>query len=140
MYLDHRSAKSREVEREATERYPAQKKKGRFLLRDFALPVPIFGDPVRFPDHNFRFPRITQDSRTYARALLALLRSLSPQELSHRHLSPVAWPESRCRFSKMTVCLLSPLEDRSSVETNTTPEHGLRKGSQMIFCCGNNVV
>ena len=122
------------------ESYLAQKKKGRFLLRDLALPVPIFGDPVRRPDHNFRFPRITRHSRTCVRALLALLRSLSPQELPHRHLSPVAWSESRCRFSKMTACLLSPLEDRSSVETKTTPEHRVRKGSQMIFCCGNNVV
>ena len=99
-----------------------KKMKGRFLLRDLALSIPIFGDPVRRPNHNFGFLRITWDLRTYARMLLALLRSLPPQELARRHPFPVAWPESRCRFPKMTVCLLSPLEDRSSVESNTTPQ------------------
>jgi hypothetical protein len=69
-----------------------QKTRGRFLLRDLALSVPIFGDPVRLPDHNFGSPRITRHSRTHARAFLALLRSLSPQELSRRHPFPVAWP------------------------------------------------
>jgi hypothetical protein len=39
----------------------------------------------------------------------------------------------------MTVCLLSPLEDRSSVESNTTPQQRIRKGSRIIFCCGNKV-
>ena len=116
-----------------------KKMKGRFLLRDLALSIPIFGDPVRRPNHNFGFPRITWDLRTYARMLLALLRSLPPQELARRHPFPVAWPESRCRFPKMTVCLLSPLEDRSSVESNTTPQQRIRKGSRIIFCCGNKV-
>lgn len=117
-----------------------KKMKGRFLLRDLALSIPIFGDPVRLPDHNFCFPRITQDSRTCVRALLAFLRSLSPQELPRRHPFPVAWPESRCRFSKMTVCSLSPLEDRSPVESNTTPQQQVRKGSRIILCCGNVAV
>jgi hypothetical protein len=56
-----------------------KKMKGRFLLRELALSIPIFGDPVRLPDRNFGFPRITWNSRTYARSLLVFLRSLSPQ-------------------------------------------------------------
>jgi hypothetical protein len=47
--------------------------KGRFLLRDLALSIPIFGDPVRLPDHNFGFLRITWDLRTCARSPVALL-------------------------------------------------------------------
>ena len=84
-------------------------------------------------------PRITRHSRTLARVFLALLRSLLPQELSRRHPFPVAWPESRCRFPKMTVCPLSPLEDRSSLESDTTPDRPVCKWSLMIFCCGNEV-
>jgi hypothetical protein len=84
-------------------------------------------------------PRITRHSRTLARAFLALLRSLLPQELSRRHPFPVAWPESRCRFPKMTVCPLSPLEDHSSLESDTTPDRRVCKWSLIIFCCGNEV-
>jgi len=113
------------------------KNEGAISLASHRPPIPIFGDPVRLPDHNFGSPRITRHSRTHARVFLALLRSLLPQEPSRRHPFPVAWPESRCRFSKMTVCPLSPLEDCSSVESNTTPGERVCKGSRIIFCCGN---
>jgi hypothetical protein len=45
-----------------------QKAKGRFLLRDLALSVPIFGDPVLVPDHNACHPGIVRHPRATARA------------------------------------------------------------------------
>ncbi len=65
--------------------------------------------------------------------ITAAARTSSPPSVSS------CLAESRCRFSEMTVCLLSPLEDRSSVESNTTPQQRGRKGSWIIFCCGNKV-
>src|SRR5580704_12120791 len=58
----------------------ATKAKGRFLSRDLALSVPIFGDPDRPPDHNVCYPEITQHPRAVARVSLALPRSHSPQK------------------------------------------------------------
>jgi hypothetical protein len=51
----------------------AQKAKGRFLLRDLAPSVPIFGDPVLVPDHNACHPGIIQHPRAEARVYLNLL-------------------------------------------------------------------
>jgi hypothetical protein len=40
-------------------------------LRDLALSVPIFGDPVRLPDHNFALPEsLVTHELTLARSLL----------------------------------------------------------------------
>jgi hypothetical protein len=39
------------------------KAKGRFLLRDLALSVPIFRDPVLVPDHNACYPGIVWHPR-----------------------------------------------------------------------------
>jgi len=51
----------------------AHKAKGRFLLRDLALSVPIFGDPVLVPDHSACHPEIAQHPRATARVHFALL-------------------------------------------------------------------
>jgi hypothetical protein len=79
------------------------KAKGRFLSRDLALSVPIFGDPVLVPDHNACYPGIIRHPRAEARVFLTLLRSHSLQELSDRRPSPVAGPslvaDSRSRLS-----------------------------------------
>ena len=119
--------------------YEHKKREGRFLLRDLAPLCSDFRRSGSASGSQLGSPRITRHSRTHARVFLALLRSLPPQEFSRRHPFPVAWPESRCRFPKMTVCPLSPLEDRSSLESDTTPDRRVCKWSLIIFCCGNGV-
>jgi hypothetical protein len=49
------------------------KARGRFLLRDLAPSVPIFGDPVLVPDHDACHPGITRQPRAEARVHLTLL-------------------------------------------------------------------
>ena len=95
------------------------KAKGRFLLRDLALSVPIFGDPGRLPDHNSCIPE-SLSTHEPKPAVSSLFHNTLAAKAFHYHPSPVAWRESRCRFSKMAVSPLSPLEDHSSVESNTT--------------------
>jgi hypothetical protein len=60
----------------------------------------LFRDLARVPDRNACYPGIVWHPRTAARVFLTLLQSHSLQELSYRHLSPVAWIKHRCRRSR----------------------------------------
>jgi len=86
-----------------------QKAKGRFLLRDLALSVPIFGDPVLVPDHNACHPGIVRHPRATARAFTSLFHDhIRCKSFSNRRPFPVARTESRCRFSETAASPLSP--------------------------------
>jgi hypothetical protein len=109
------------IERRSRARPLRQHKSERAI--SLARPRPLYSDFQRSGSGSRSqplFPGIIRHPRAETRVFLTLLRSHSLQELSHRRPFPVAWTEFRCRFSKTTAGLLSPLEDRSSAESNIT--------------------
>jgi hypothetical protein len=89
-------------------------------LRDPALSVRFFGDLVRLPDHNIcDLEVIQQNTNLRPRFPHSSVITLAAKAF-HHHPFPVARTESRYRFSEMAVSPLPPLEDCSSVESNTT--------------------
>jgi hypothetical protein len=95
--------------------------RGRFLLRDLALSFPIFGDPVRVPDHNACYPRIARHPRATARAFTSRFgyhtRCKSfPSAVLFQLPGSSLVAESRRRLLVRSLLL----EDHSSSETNST--------------------
>jgi hypothetical protein len=98
-----------------------KKAKGRFLLRDLALSVPIFGDPVLVPDHNACHPGIVRHPRATTRAFTSLfhdhIRCKSfPTAVRFQLPGPSTVADSRRPLLVRSLLL----EDYSSAETNST--------------------
>jgi hypothetical protein len=98
-----------------------QKTRGRFLLRDLALSVPIFrrsgsasGSQLWLsPNHSA--PTNSRSRVPHSSKITVAVRTFSPSSITSC-LARVSL--TILEDAKMTVCPLSPLEDRSSVESN----------------------
>jgi hypothetical protein len=97
------------------------KTRGRFLLRDLAPSVPIFGDPVRVPDHNSCYPGIARHPQATARVFASLFYDHTrcksfPTSVRFQSPGPSLVADSRRRLLVRSLLL----EDLSSAESNST--------------------